>query len=476
MNVMPPRPGSDQRGAILIHVAIAMIALLAFGALVIDYGVMWASRRQAQNSADAAALAAASSMAFDAPKDYNRARDGGKAVGELNRVFGAAPNITAGSGSSPDITQDISFPTCPPGAPGPPDTCVRVNVYRNDQAQGGFAQKDPLPSFLGRLFGRTTQGVRATATAQILMADSSDCMKPWGIADKWGERIECSDYHNNGSCQGTWQASDTWTVDKTFDKYYNGALNPNIPDIDTSTPGPDYDYYDDTTGYKPFNEDGTLGPDYGLILQLKQGSGGGPNERYSSGWFQKLDLPCGDNEDCPANSGADKYRWQIQNCIQVPIDIGDSVTFDNQTGNTTGPTSQATYSATGQQPLSLWERDPTARWNPTAKRIENSCASPGRVCADGLSYTQSPRIVAVPTFNLDQYLAADPSGGGQTVTVTDILGFFVLSPAEAQALGKDLGPGNPNDSVFGVLVSVPGKYSGNGTSTSSFLRTVILVR
>jgi hypothetical protein len=467
---------ADERGAMLIHIAVAMLGLLAFSALVIDYGVMWASRRQAQNAADAAALAAATSLAYDAPTDFDRARAAAKTIGETNRVFGGTLNITQGSGSGGVITDDISFPTCPPGAPGPPDTCVRVNVYRTDLAQGGFPAKDPLPTFFGRLFGRQTQGVRATATAQFLMANASDCMKPWAVADKWGERIECSDYATNGTCQGTWQPSDTWTPDKTFDKYQGGTLNPAIPDLDTSTPGPDYDYYDETTGYRPFDENGDPTADYGLILQLKQGSGGGPNERYSSGWFQKLDLPCGDNPDCPTNSGADKYRWQIQNCIQVPIAIGDDLTFDNQTGNTTGPTSQATYRATGQQPLSLWERDPTARWNPDTKSIENSCAGTGRPCADGFVYSQSPRIVAIPTFNLDEYLAADPNGSGQTVTVTDILGFFVLSPDEAEDLGKDLGTGNPNDSVWGVLVTVPGTYSSTSNETSSFLRSVILVR
>lgn len=468
---------ANERGGMLIHIAVAMLGLLAFSALVIDYGVMWASRRQAQNAADSAALAAASSMAFDAPGDFDRARASAKTLGEAHGIFGASPNITLGAGNSGDITQDISFPTCPPGAPGPPDTCVRVNVYRTDLAQGGFPAKDPLPTFFGRLFGRQTQGVRATATAQFLHANASDCLKPWAVADKWGERIECSDYANNGTCQGTWQASDTWTPDSTFDKYQGGALNPDIPDLDGSGE-PDYDYYNDSTGYQPFLPDGSIGPDYGLILQLKQGSGGGPNERYSSGWFQKLDLPCGDNEECPENSGAAKYRWQIQNCIQVPIVIGDTVTFDNQTGNTTGPTSQATYDATGQQPLSLWERDPNARWVPgeggEPGYIDKSCA-PG-VCADGLYYTQSPRIVAIPTFNLDEYLASDPNGSGQTVTVSDILGFFVLSPDEAENLGKDLGTGNPNDSVWGVLVSVPGTYSSTSTETSSFLRTVILVR
>ena len=41
----------------LVHVALAMLALIAFSALAIDYGAMWVSRGQAQNAADAAALA-----------------------------------------------------------------------------------------------------------------------------------------------------------------------------------------------------------------------------------------------------------------------------------------------------------------------------------------------------------------------------------------------------------------------------------
>ena len=36
----------------LIMVVVAMVALLAFGAFVIDYGVMWTSRSQVQTSAD----------------------------------------------------------------------------------------------------------------------------------------------------------------------------------------------------------------------------------------------------------------------------------------------------------------------------------------------------------------------------------------------------------------------------------------
>jgi len=60
--MMVERPRSE-RGAVLIHVGVAMIGLLGFCALSVDYGVMWTARRQAQNSADAAALAGAVSLA-----------------------------------------------------------------------------------------------------------------------------------------------------------------------------------------------------------------------------------------------------------------------------------------------------------------------------------------------------------------------------------------------------------------------------
>ncbi len=83
----------NERGSILIHVAISMIGLLAFGAVAIDYGVMWTARRQAQNAADAAALAGAISLQTYG-SDWDRARGIAQAIGEANYVFGEAPSIT----------------------------------------------------------------------------------------------------------------------------------------------------------------------------------------------------------------------------------------------------------------------------------------------------------------------------------------------------------------------------------------------
>ena len=49
----------SERGAILVQVALALLALVAFTMFVVDYGVFWVGRRQAQNAADASALAGA---------------------------------------------------------------------------------------------------------------------------------------------------------------------------------------------------------------------------------------------------------------------------------------------------------------------------------------------------------------------------------------------------------------------------------
>ena len=43
----------------LILVALSLVTLIAFTTFVVDYGAMWVGRRQAQNAADAGALAGA---------------------------------------------------------------------------------------------------------------------------------------------------------------------------------------------------------------------------------------------------------------------------------------------------------------------------------------------------------------------------------------------------------------------------------
>jgi Flp pilus assembly protein TadG len=421
----------DARGAVLVHTAVAMMALMAFNALVIDYGALWVSRRQAQNAADAAALAGALSLAFDDPDDIPRAQNAAAATGVVNLVLGSAPAI--------DPASDVTLVPCPLGAPGLPDTCVRANVYRS-QARG-----NALPTFFAHIMGINSQDMRATATAQVMTGNAVECLKPWAVADKWDENWE-NDAPNNGP----------WTTASNFDKYRKQGNN-YVPDPSVTTP----DVYiapsanSSGTGFAPFDANGHPTSDYGLPLTLKIGSS---ENRLSSGWFQALDLP---NPDGSSGSGGASYRNNIKNCNGNVYGIGD--TIPTEQGNMVGPTSQGVAGG-GPDGMGLTEKDPGAIWNNTTKSIQGSCA-PG-VCADGVWYARSPRIVPVPLFNLDDFFAGAPNGK-TSVTITNIMGFFIEGMC---------GPGNKD--VCGRLVAIPAqKREGGGVDeTASFLRKVLLVR
>ena len=161
----------SEGGSILIPVAVCMLGLLTFSAFTIDHGILLSSRRQAQTAADAGALAAALYLAWDDGTDLPGAQAMGVTAAQQNFVWGGQP--------------DVTFPTCPPGAPGLVDTCVRVDVFRNQRASGS-----PLPAFFASLAGINTQGVRATATAQVVYgeeADTASCLLPFAIPDRWLE-------------------------------------------------------------------------------------------------------------------------------------------------------------------------------------------------------------------------------------------------------------------------------------------------
>lgn len=427
----PGTLGTRQRGdsgAVLVHVAVLLIGFIAFSALAVDYGVLWASRNQAQNAADAGALAGALSLAYDAPDDFARARAVAAAAAQRNTVWGEAPTV--------DPNLDVAFPECPPGAPGLPDTCVRVDAYRGAPDRGGAQRSTPLPTFFAQLVGVDDQGVRATATAQVLTGNATDCLKPWAVADKWQEN-----WADGGP------ATEPWSVDSVFDKYRKQG-NQMVLDPSVTTP----DVYvaptegDPGTGFTPFNPDGSPSSYYGLMLTLKIGSA---QDRLSSGWFQPLDLP---DENGNSGSGGADYRLNIGSCNPNIYQVGDTVPVEP--GNMVGPTAQGVGD--------LIDKDPGAYWDGSG--IAGSCA-PG-ICADGIFYATSPRIVPIPLFDIDSFYAGSPNGKTE-ITISNIMGFFI------EGMG-----GQGNRDVLGRLVAIPGlRRGGAGVgNTSAFLRTVILVR
>lgn len=404
----------DEKGAVLIHVAIGLLGLITFSALVVDYGVLWASRRQAQNAADASAHAAAVALAFDNASDFT---DSGPA--KQNAVVAGANNYVWGqpSGVTP---ADVTFPACPDGG----STCVRADVYRD------VAHADALPTYFANLAGVPQQEIRATATAEVMAGNASNCVKPWAVIDRWFENWP--------------QPVQPWSVGSKFDKYkQNGDLDPKVLNPDVYQPPTSTD---PGSGFAPFNPDGTYAADYGLQLTLKAGNA----NQYNAGWFQALAL---------GGTGGAVYSANIKGCSGITVAIGESLNFDVQTeqGNKVGPTDQAVYTDSD----SLCNKDPNAYWDPSL--------NDGRGGVAVSSYAVSPRVVAIPLISPNDI--STTKNGRTSVTVQNILGMFLECPPQVS-------PGQGE--VIGRLVTAPGLKVGSSGSgvgpQSSFLKYIALVR
>jgi Flp pilus assembly protein TadG len=394
----------SERGAIALHVMIGMLTLIGFLAFVVDYGVMWVGRRQAQNAADAGALAGAVAMALDANGWTDRTATGpgrtsARQVALSNFIWHQAPSV--------DMATDVYF-TDQPAAMCPADVngrtpCIRVDVYRN-QTRG-----NPLPMIFGAAVGLFTQDVRATATARVAVADSSDCLKPWAIPDKWFDRYDVTP---------PIESPPAWTPDDRFETVTSGGNPQPLPDPDVYTPpsasGPG-------TGFVALPQ--SQGGDIGVRVVLKQG---GPSDAIQPGVFQPVRIPRYDGN----STGGDDYRDNIGSCSGLPIGIGDVLESEN--GNMIGPTRQGVNDLIAQ--------DPNAQWDPTTNTVVNSCAQAATPCA-----ASSPRVVAVPVYDTGLYDSTRRQGL-PTFTVVNILGFFI-----------DRMQGND---VVGYLTEAPGLVTG----------------
>jgi Flp pilus assembly protein TadG len=359
------RRTASERGAIMIQVGITILVMSAFAMFVVDYGVMWVSRNQAQNSADSGALAGAVALALDSFTDHSDtgpAKVAAQKFAQSNYVFGEQPDV--------NITTDVRFYSDDPAAfPAlcSNDDCVRVDVYRN-QTRG-----NPLPTIFGWLVGVQDQGVRATATAQAGAANASNCLKPWAVLDKWAE------------------STGVWTSDSTFDPVTKPEDTYQAPN--GSDPGTSY----------------TLKNDLGLKIKLKVGDPSNSKETFGAGWFSPIDL---------GGTGGDVYRDNISGCASGTYAIGGTLSVEN--GNMIGPTKQGVDALTALDPDAHWDGKKVAGScvePPYSCDAKGYSASP-RIVAIPVINTQDA---------YDQVHNGDHTqgAGNMTVKIVAILGFFV---------------------------------------------------
>jgi hypothetical protein len=410
---------NNQRGAMLIYVAISILTLLGFTIFVCDYGVVWVSRAQAQNAADAGALGGALALAYDEPTDTPA--PGG--IAETSARQAAQANLVWGTSAIPVVAAGAA--ACPAGVEG---RCARVDVFR-DGTNGSVA----LPAFFGPLLGVSSQRVRATATARVLYGNTTNCMRPWAVADKWNElRAPTTQF-------------DRWERQTGSGQPPPLILSPADEYIPPSADGPG-------SGYR-------LPNDLGVEVTLKNGNPSSGNDPITPGWFLPVRLPDGTGG---FTSGADDMREAIAACVGEPVSIGQYLPLED--GAMIGPTSQGFDLLHGL--------DPSATWDASTRSVIQSCAPAS--CG-----SFSPRIVPLPVFDINDFQfhragGVNPGesgpwshcpGGGKCVKVVNILGFFA-----DRMSGTD---------VIGQLLMYPGPFVSGVPSVgggAAWLVTISLVR
>src|SRR6185436_5629382 len=109
----------DEQGMSLVFFGAGLIAFIAAATLTIDVGMFMNARTQAQNSADAGALAGVTGLVFNS--FTNRASSGPAVQGGINaakanKVIGYAPTV---------LPADVTFPVGPTGL----SNRVQVDVH-----------------------------------------------------------------------------------------------------------------------------------------------------------------------------------------------------------------------------------------------------------------------------------------------------------------------------------------------------------
>lgn len=183
----------NERGAVIVLYAIAMVAMLGMAALAVDLGMLRKAKAEAQRAADAAALAAASAYGddWDPATTIDSAFARGIDKAQQNYMNGVAFDGTTDgvySGlnyTSAEVTIDLMPDDLPPKA--------RVKVRRA-----------AVPTWFAQIFGIKSLPVGAVAAAEIDWASGTKCVKPIVFPDVWDDQDDDTDGNKVPSGTENW--------------------------------------------------------------------------------------------------------------------------------------------------------------------------------------------------------------------------------------------------------------------------------
>jgi Flp pilus assembly protein TadG len=294
----------DESGMSLVFVGMGLMAFLGASMLAVDVGMLMTARNQAQNSADAGALAGATALAFD---DYDDRSASGPAVtsaitaGKANQVMSAEVSLTV---------PDVVFLNDPSGEPNR----VKVTVHRR------ASRGNPLSTLIASFFGMPTADIGATATGEASPANAMTCVKPFTIPDRWREVGKDA----------------PWDSDDVYDAFDNKG-NP--------LPASEADVY-----IPALRADGSPNPNYtgwnntankGERMVLRAGTGNNINVSFYFSLSMTDDM------------GGSDYRWNISNCNHSIYHWGDPLI--QEPGAMEGPTIQGVDELLARDPGAYWD-------------------------------------------------------------------------------------------------------------------------
>jgi len=303
----------DESGMSMVFIAFSMMAFLAASMLAIDVGMLMTSRNQAQNSADAGALAGAISLAFD---DFNDHSATGPAV---THAISAAQANQVMAGTVSVTPADIEFLT---GANGTQNR-IRVTVYRTT------ARGNPLSTLIARYFGMSTADIAAIAAAEASPANAVQCPLPFTIPDRWHEMNDPS-FDPNTS---TFEAVDSKGVPVATPDIYIGP--------------------EDKATYTGYSADRDVGTE--VVLKADNGS------KLAPSMYQVWDVE-------GSNAGSDDVRDAIVNC-RPGTEKGYGDTYVHKPGMQEGPVAQGIEELVAQDPNVTFEQVLAGRPSPRVRAI-----------------------------------------------------------------------------------------------------------
>lgn len=304
----------NERGMSYVFVGLGLTAFLGASMLAIDVGMLMTARNQAQNAADAGALAGAAALIFD---DYDDRSTTGPAV--TSAIAAATQNKVMGGDVVVEPT-DVEFLNDELGQPNR----VKVTVYRT-----AAKNNSQFPTLIASYFGMPTAEISATATAEVSPANGMTCVKPFTIPDKWVEVGGDAPWDNND----------------VYDAFDNKG-NP--------LPASEADVYIPATF-----PDGTENPDYsgynnevhkGTKLVIRAGTGNNINVSF---YFSIA---------IAGITGGAEYDWNIANCNKHVMHRDELLL--QEPGNMVGPT------VSGVELLIA--KDPNAKWDDATNKIVDS--------------------------------------------------------------------------------------------------------